>query len=53
MQTQFDNDPYADAAVAVAEPDTVIEEWTVDELDRFADLVSLRAACSDANYDGA
>ena len=53
MRTRFDNDQYADTIPAVAEPDTGIEEWTVDELDRFADLVDIRAACSDASDYGA
>ena len=44
MSARFDPDRFADEPEFADDVELPIDEWTVDELDRSADLVSLRSA---------
>jgi hypothetical protein len=51
MNTQIDRESLDDAILSLGEPDAQYDAWTLDELDRFADLGSVRSAwagCDDA-----
>lgn len=52
MNKPFDLDPLADELLA-DDADAPIDEWTLDDLDRSADLGSLRSAWNavDASFD--
>ena len=49
MSTRYDA-PLSDAMLAAAEAEEPIAEWTLDELDHYADLDSVRSAW--AHTDG-
>jgi hypothetical protein len=44
MSAPYDADLLADAILSDDDADAPIDEWTLDELDRSADLASLRSA---------
>jgi len=44
MSTQFDTDFFADTTLSSGETDAPIAVWTMDELDQFTDLDSVRVA---------
>ena len=44
MRTQIDPALLADAILFAEEPDAQLTAWTLDDLDRVADLGSLRSA---------
>ena len=44
MNTQIDREALADAILFAGEPDAQYDAWTLDELDRLADLGSVRSA---------
>jgi hypothetical protein len=46
MTADFDSLLEADAILRAEDADTPVDAWSLDELDRFADLDSVRAARS-------
>ena len=46
MTADFDRSFEADAILRAEDADTPVDAWSLDELDRFADLDSVRAAWS-------
>ena len=44
MNAQIDREALADAILFAGEPDAQYDAWTLDELDRLADLGSVRSA---------
>ena len=44
MNLQIDREALADAILSAGEPDAQYDAWTLDELDRLADLGSVRSA---------
>jgi hypothetical protein len=44
MNTQFDTDFFADTGLFAGETEVPIAVWTIDELDQYADLDSVRTA---------
>jgi hypothetical protein len=49
MSTRLDPDLLADAMVDTDDADAPIDEWTLDELERSADLSSVRSAWTRAD----
>jgi hypothetical protein len=53
MNTQIDREALDDAILFAGEPDAQYDAWTLDELDRLADLGSVRSAWAGTDEPGA
>jgi hypothetical protein len=54
MSARIDPEALADAILSVGEPDVAqYDAWTLDELDRLADLGSVRSAWAGTDEPGA
>ena len=50
MRAKNDRAELADAMPTIAAPEAPVDAWTLDELDRFGELQSLRSAWTGADH---